>query len=110
MFGDLGKMMKLLGTLKTRLPEMQKKLESSRYKGQAGDGAVIAVVNGKLGLIGIKITRDVSPGDLDVELLEDLVRAAVCAAQAKAVKGAKKALSDLTDGGELPPGLSGMLG
>lgn len=110
MLGDLGKMMKMLAQLKTRLPEMQKKLESSRFKGQAGDGAVTAVVNGKLGLIDIKITRDVSPEDLDVELLEDLVKAAVSAAQAKAVKAAKKALSDLTGGGELPPGFSGLLG
>lgn len=110
MFGDLGKMMKMVGQLKTRLPEMQKKLESSRYKGEAGDWAVIATVNGKLSLIDIKINGDVSAGDLEVELLEDLVKAAVSAAQAKAVKGAKKALSDLTGGGELPPGLSGLLG
>ncbi|MBL7133767.1 MAG: YbaB/EbfC family nucleoid-associated protein [Phycisphaerae bacterium] len=110
MFGELGKMMKMLGQLKTRLPEMQAKLESSRYTAEAGGGAVSATVNGKLGLIDIKISPEVPAERLEAEMLEDLVKAAVSAAQAKAAKAAKKGLSELTGGMELPPGLDQMLG
>jgi len=110
MFGNLGEMMKMLGRLKTRLPEMQAELESSEYTAEAGGGAVSATVNGKLGLIDIKISPDVPAGQLELELLEDLIKAAVSAAQAKAARAAKKALSDLTGGMELPPGIGGILG
>ena len=110
MFGDLGKMVKMLGQLKTRLPEMQAKLESSRYTAEAGGGAVSATVNGKLGLIDIKISPEVPAEQMEAELLEDLVKAAVSAAQAEAAQAAKKALSELTGGMELPPGLDQMLG
>lgn len=110
MFGDLGKMVKMLGQLKTRLPEMQAKLESTRYTAEAGGGAVSATVNGRLGLIDIKISPEAAGEEMKVDLIEDLVKAAVSAAQAKAAKAAKKALSDLTGGMELPPGLDGMFG
>lgn len=110
MFGEFGKMVKMLGQLKTRLPEMQAKLESSRYTAEAGGGVVSATVNGKLGLIDIKISPEVSAERLEAEMLEDLVKAAVSAAQAKAAKAAKEALSNLTGGMELPPGVDGMLG
>ncbi len=110
MFGDFGKMVKMLGQLKTRLPEMQEKLESTRYTAEAGGGAVSATVNGKLGLIDIKISPDVAAEQMETELLEDLVKAAVSAAQAKAAQAAKKALSELTGGMELPPGVDGMFG
>ena len=109
MLGDLGRMMKMLGELKTRLPEMQAKLEASEYTAEAGGGAVSATVNGKGALTDIKIHGNASAGELDAQMLEDLVKAAVSAAQAKAAEGARKAMSELTGGMELPPGLGGML-
>ena len=110
MFGDFGKMVKMLGQLKTRLPEMQEKLESTRYTAEAGGGAVSATVNGKLGLIDIKISPEIPAEQMEAEMLEDLVKAAISAAQAEATQAAKKALSELTGGMELPPGVDGMFG
>jgi len=44
MFGDLGKMIKLAGEMKRRLPEIQAKIAASQYSADAGGGAVTATV------------------------------------------------------------------
>ena len=108
MFGNIGKAMKLIGELKTRLPEMQKKLDAGRFTASAGGGAVKATVTGKMRIVGIKLDKDLL-ADVDTEVLEDLVKTAVAAAQGKAADAAKAAMKELTGGVEIP-GLSGMLG
>jgi DNA-binding YbaB/EbfC family protein len=104
MFGNIGKMMKLASEMKTRLPEMKAKLESSQYTCDAGGGAVSATVNGKMMLTSLKIDPKVLT-DGDIGILEDLVKAAVSAAQTKAADAAAEAMKELTGGMELPPGL-----
>lgn len=108
MFGNIGKAMKLIGELKTRLPEMQKKLDAGRFTASAGGGVVEATVTGKMRIVGIKLDKDLL-ADVDTEVLEDLVKAAMAAAQEKAADAAKAAMMELTGGVEIP-GLSGMLG
>ena len=110
MFGDIGKMMKLAGQMKAKMPEMQAKLENSTYVAEAGGGAVQATVNGRLGVVDIKIDGAAwADGEMDRELLEDLIKAAVSAAQQKATAAAAEAMRELTGGMDLP-GLSGMMG
>ena len=110
MFGDLGKVMKLLGKLKTELPAMQEKLAVSEYTAAAGNGAVKATVNGKLGLVDLQIDRDLLPeAELDTVMIEDLVKAAVSAAQRQAAEAAQEAMRELTGGMDLPPGMENML-
>jgi DNA-binding YbaB/EbfC family protein len=110
MFGNIGKMMKLAGELKTKLPEMQAKLAASTYSAQAGGGVVEAVVNGKLTLVDLRIEPSaLSDPDMTAETLADIVRAAVAAAQESAVKAAAEAMAELTGGVNIP-GLSGMMG
>ena len=48
MFGDIGKMLKMVGEMKRKMPEMQAKLAASTYTAEAGGGAVAATVNGKV--------------------------------------------------------------
>ena len=108
MLGNIGKMMKLVGELKTRLPEMQKKLDEGKFTASAGGGVVKATVTGKMRIVGIKLDKDLL-GDVSYEVLEDLIKAAVAAAQEKAADAAKEAMKELTGGVEIP-GLSGMLG
>ncbi|MBC8372712.1 MAG: YbaB/EbfC family nucleoid-associated protein [Planctomycetes bacterium] len=108
MLGNIGKMMKLVGELKTRLPEMQKKLDEGKFTASAGGGAVKATVTGKMRIVGIKLDKDLL-ADVDCEVLEDLIKAAVAAAQEEAADAAKAAMKELTGGVEIP-GLSGMLG
>ena len=109
MFGDLGKMMKLAMEAKTMLPQLQAKLTAAQYTAEAGGGAVRATVNGKLALTDIKIDRSLlAPGGADADMLEDLVKAAVSAAQEQAVEGAKAMVKELTGGIDIP-GLGGMM-
>ena len=110
MFGDLGKMMELLGQLKTKLPEMQAKLAESQFTAEAGGGAVQVAVDGKLTLVNVTFDpRVLADGQTDAETLADMVTAAVRAAQDKAAEAARAAMQELTGGMELP-GLDGVLG
>ncbi len=107
MFGDIGKIMKLAGQMKQKMPEMKEKLANSQYTAEAG--AVSATVNGKLQLTDLKFSERLhGDGDLSVEMLEDMVKAAVSAAQAQAAQAAEDAMKELTGGMDLP-GLADMM-
>jgi len=99
MFGNLGKMMRLAGQLKTKLPELQAKLTESEYTASAGGGVVAATVNGKMALVDIKIDRGLlEGGQAGPEMLEDLIKAAVAAAQEAATAASEEAVRELTGG------------
>ena len=103
MFGDIGKIMKIAGEMKKKMPELKEKLAATNYTAQAGDGMVSATVNGKLQLTDLKLSpRLTEEGSLDLEMLEDLVKAAVSAAQAEASQAAQEAMKELTGGMDLP--------
>jgi len=108
MLGKIGKMMHMMGELKTRLPEMQKKLNESQYTASAGGGVVKATVSGKLRIVGIELDKALL-GDVSPEVLEDMIKAAVHDAQEQAADAAKEAMKELTGGAEIP-GLGGLLG
>lgn len=103
MFGNLAKMMKIAGEMKTKMPELQQKLASSEFTAEAGGGAVTATVNGKLQLVDLKIDKSVlADDDVDASMLEDLIKAAVASAQTDAAQAAKQAMAELTGGIEIP--------
>jgi DNA-binding YbaB/EbfC family protein len=109
MFGGLGNlaaMLKSARQLQERMSAMQAELASRRFSADAGAGAVRATVDGQGNLVDIKIEPAAAA---DVELLEDLVKAAVGAATQKAREEVKAELAQLT-GGLNVPGLSEMLG
>lgn len=108
MFGNIGKMMHLVGELKTRLPEMQKKLNEGRFIASVGGGVVKATVSGKMRIVGVELDRELL-ADVGPEVLEDLIKAAVHEAQEQAAAAAKAAMKELTGGAEIP-GLGGLLG
>ena len=109
MFGDLSKIMKIAGQMKTKMPEMQARLAASEYTAEVGGGAVKATVNGKMVLTDLKIDREVLADEqTDTEMLEDLVKAAVSSAQQQAADAAAEAMKELTGGMDIP-GLSGMM-
>jgi hypothetical protein len=109
MFGNIGKMMKIAGEMRKKMPEMQQKLAESEYTADAGGGAVSATVNGKLRIVGVKIDPAVLDDEqTDAAMLEDLLAAAVGAAQEKATEAAQEAMMELTGGMELP-GMDDML-
>ncbi len=110
MFGNIGKMMKMVGKLKTELPAMQERIANSEHTAEAGNGAVTATVSGKLDLVDLKIDRAALPeGELDMTALADFVKAAISSAQFQAAEAAREAMLELTEGEELPPGFGGMM-
>ena len=104
--GNLAGVLKQAKSLQENMKKMQESLEARRYEADAGAGMVKATVNGKSELVQVKIDRKAVE---DVELLEDLILAAVGAASKKAQDAAKAEMSELTGGLNLP-GLSDMLG
>jgi DNA-binding YbaB/EbfC family protein len=109
MFGGLGNlagMLKQAKALQENMQKIQEELAAQRFEGDAGAGMVRAEVNGKMELLRVKI----DPAAVrDLELLEDLVVAAVSAATAKAQDAAKEKMMGLTGGLNIP-GLTDLLG
>ena len=115
-------LMSKMGEMKGRMADMQaevaKELGALRVDADSGGGMVVATCNGKGELVRLKIDparldpAKAAPEDL--ELLEDLIVAAVAAAQQKATKqGAEVAsqkMQSLTADVGLPPGLLDQLG
>jgi nucleoid-associated protein EbfC len=104
--GDLAGLMKQAKSMQENMQKMQESLALQRYEAEAGAGMVRVVVNGKSELVDIKIDPKAAA---DVELLEDLIKAAVGAAGRKAQEGMKAEVSKLTGGLNIP-GLSGLFG
>ena len=85
-FGGGGSMQSLMKQAQMMQQQMQKKqeeLENSEVSASAGGGMVEVKMTGKKKLLSIKIKKEVVDPD-DVEMLEDLVTAAISEALNKA--------------------------
>lgn len=78
--GDIGDAMRKAGRLRKDLDKLQEDLKDRYVEGSAGDGLVRATVNGQQSVVKIEIEPRYF-GDLkdkiDIEMLEDLILAAV---------------------------------
>ena len=99
--GNMGNMMKQMKKVQKQMEEMQSQLEETEVEASAGGGAVTVKVNGKRELIDIIIDEIVVDPE-DVEMLQDLVMAAVNEAMRKADELAAKEMSKLTGGMNIP--------
>ncbi len=77
--------------------KMQEEMESREYDATAGGGMVKAVVNGKHELLSLTINPEAVDPE-DVEMLQDMVLAAVNEAMRKAEAEAAQNMSKLTGG------------
>jgi DNA-binding YbaB/EbfC family protein len=102
---NLGKMMKQAQEMQAKMGEMQAALEAVEIDGASGGGLVTATLTGKGELRRLKIDPTlVDPSD--IEVLEDLVIAAVNDAKRKVEANAAEEMKKVTGGLQLPPGLS----
>lgn len=109
MFGDLGKIMKIAGRMKSEMPALKEKLANTDFTAEAGGGAVSATVNGKLAIVDLKISEQIrNDPNVDYDMLEDLIKAAISAAQTQAADAAAEAMKELTGGMDIP-GMEGMM-
>lgn len=105
-FGDMGKMMKQIQKAQEELERIQAEIKERTVEAAAGGGAVTVTCTGGMEITRVKIDPSVLDPD-DVEMLEDLVVAAVNAALGKAQSMVSEEISKLTGGLNLP-GLPGL--
>ena len=99
--GDMMKLVQQAQEMQSRLQQIQDGLEAQAVSATSGGGMVTATVDGKGQLRGVKIDPTVVDPS-DVEMLEDLVLAAVGEAQKKAQAAAQEQMQQLTGGLQLP--------
>ena len=80
--------------------QLQKQMQELRIEATAGGGMVTVVVNGSKQLLSIKIDPEVVSKD-DVEMLQDLILAAVNDASRKADEALQSSMGGMA-GGKLP--------
>ena len=90
-------MMKQAQKLQQEMIRMQQEQESKTFTAKAGGGMVSATVNGKHELVGLEINPEAVDPD-DVEMLQDMVMAAVNEAMRTADNEAANNMSRLTGG------------
>ncbi len=87
--------------MQARLAKIQEELESETVEASAGGGAIKVVVTGHQKVLSVVISPDVVDPE-DVEMLQDLVMAAVNEGMDKAKELASNRLSTITGGMKLP--------
>ncbi len=101
---NLGNLMKQAQQMQAKMAEMQEKLAAMELSGAAGGGMVNATVNGKGEVKRVKIDKSIVDPN-DVEMLEDLVVAAINDARSKIEAAAAAEMQKITGGLDLPGGL-----
>ena len=99
--GGIGNIMKQAQQMQRRMAELQEELETRQVEASVGGGMVTAVVSGKQQLLDLKIDPTAVDPD-DVEMLQDLVIAAVNEAINQSQKMAQDEMSKITGGMNLP--------
>jgi nucleoid-associated protein EbfC len=81
--GNMNEMMKQAQKMQEKFLKMQEELKEKTVEAAAGGGAVTVIANGAKQVLSIKIEKDLAASG-DIEMLQDLVTAAVNEALAKA--------------------------
>ena len=101
---NLGNMLKQAQEVQTRMAEMQERLSAMEVSGQSAAGMVKATLSGKGEVRKVKIDPSlVDPKD--VEVLEDLIVAAINDARTRVEAAMAEEMQKVTGGLSLPPGL-----
>jgi DNA-binding YbaB/EbfC family protein len=102
MKGGLGDMMKKAQEMQENMQKAQSELAGKEVTGEAGGGLVSVVMRGTHEVNRVSIDRSLIGEDVD--MLEDLIAAAVNDAVHKVEKTNQAAMQEMTAGLNLPPG------
>jgi len=97
-FGNPQKLMKQLQEAQEKI---QQEIAALRIEATAGGGMVRVEMNGEKGLVGLKIDPEVVSKD-DVEMLQDLILAAVNEASRRVDETVREKVAGLTGGLKIP--------
>ncbi|MBR6452052.1 MAG: YbaB/EbfC family nucleoid-associated protein [Lachnospiraceae bacterium] len=99
--GNMNNLMKQAQRMQRQMEESQKEMETKEFVATAGGGAVEVTVSGKKEVTKVKLAPEVVDPD-DVEMLQDLILAAVNEAFRKMEEETQNAMSKFTGGMGLP--------
>lgn len=99
--GNMNQMLKMAQKMQQDLARTQEEVGERIVEASAGGGAVTAAVNGRKDLISLKIDPEVVSPD-DVEMLEDMIVAAINQAMRQAEEMMAEAVAKITGGIKLP--------
>ena len=103
--GNMANLMKQAQKMQRQMEEQAKEMETKEFTATAGGGAVEATVSGTKKVLSLKLDDEAVDPD-DVEMLEDLIVAALNEALEKVDAESSSAMSKLTGGmGGGMPGL-----
>ncbi len=99
--GNMNNILKQAQKMQKEMEKMQKEMEAKEVESSVGGGAVTVRANGKKEILSVSIKPEVVDPD-DVEMLEDLVLAAVNEALRLAEEMVSSKMSKLTGGMNMP--------
>ena len=97
----MGKMMKQAQQLQSKMLKLQEEMADKTVETTSGGGMVKVVANGRQQVLSIQIEKEVVDPD-DVEMLQDLILAAINDALIKSQEMATEDMSKLTGGLNIP--------
>lgn len=98
---NMGKLMKQAQQLQDKMSKLQEEMAEKTIEATAGGGMVKVVANGKQQVVSIQIEKEVVDPE-DVEMLQDLILAAVNDALNRAQAMVSEEMNKLTGGMNLP--------
>ncbi|QHS50887.1 YbaB/EbfC family nucleoid-associated protein [Edaphobacter sp. 12200R-103] len=102
-FSDLAKMKEMMGQARQMQEQMERKLAETTVEASSGGGIVTVTMNGKKEVLRLKIDPTViGSSTSDIELLEDLITAAINEAGRRADDAMKSSVASMMGGLNLP--------
>ncbi|MCF8023914.1 MAG: YbaB/EbfC family nucleoid-associated protein [Desulfobacteraceae bacterium] len=98
---NMGKMMKQAQQLQEKMNKLQEEMADKTVEATAGGGMVKAVANGRQQIVSISIEKEVVD-PADVEMLQDLIVAAINEALSKSQEMVSEEMNKLTGGMNIP--------
>lgn len=95
--GNMNNLMKQAQKMQRQMEESQRELEATEFTAKAGGGAVEVTVTGKKQVTNIVLSQDVVDPD-DVEMLQDLILAAINEAMKMADDASANMMNRMTGG------------
>ncbi len=101
MMGNMGKMMKQVQKMQADMMKVQEELVNKTVEASSGGGMVKVVANGKQEIVSIEINPEAVDPD-DVEMLQDMILAAVNEALRQSQEMVAREMSKVTGGLKIP--------
>jgi nucleoid-associated protein EbfC len=101
---NLGNLVKQAQKVKEEMDRLQEEMGSKTVEASSGGGMVTAVVNGRQEIVSVKIDPEAAESG-DLEMLQDLVVAAVNEALRKSRELFSQEVSKMAGGFGIPPGI-----